>query len=163
MTHEQFESIVQCLEEYSRRAPGRYRMRVRLLAMLGYAYILLVLGVLLALIVAGIVLAVNSNRLHWGVIKIELALLCFALIIGRAMWVQFPRPDGIELTREAAPRLFAMIDALAQALQAPLFHNVLLVPDFNCSVLQRPRFGILGGQESYLLLGLAALAGALTR
>lgn len=47
MTREAFNALVQKLETYAQRQPASYKLRVGLLAVLGYAYIFLVLAVLL--------------------------------------------------------------------------------------------------------------------
>jgi len=154
MNQEQFETLIHRLEEFSRRQPGSYRLRVGFLAALGYSYILLVLAVLLALLIGGILLMLHAHRFNAWLIKILFLLGVFAFLIARALWVQFPRPEGIEIQRQEAPRLFAMMDEMIAALKAPRFHHVMLDHDFNCAVLQRPRLGVLGWQENYLLLGL---------
>ena len=45
MRQEQFDALVQRLENFARQQPGIYKLRVGLLAVLGYAYIFLVLAV----------------------------------------------------------------------------------------------------------------------
>lgn len=156
MNKEQFEAMVQKLESYAERNPSGYRTRVGLLAALGYSYVWFVLAVVLTL-VGGLVWLAMTYRFHTAFIKVGLVLLVFAFLIVRSLWVRFPRPEGIVLTRERVPKLFAMIDEVTTALQAPRFHHVLLSDDFNAAVVQRPKLGVFGWQENYLLLGLPLL------
>jgi Zn-dependent protease with chaperone function len=150
MTHEEFVEMVGRLEGFARREPSRYALRVGLLALVGYAYLLLVLtGVLL--LVGGLVYVGSFN---WAVIKIGWILLTFAALVLRAMWVRMPPPGGIELTRAEAPRLFALIDELKARLVSPRIYRVLLDGDFNASVTPVPRLGPLGWHRHYLTLGL---------
>jgi Zn-dependent protease with chaperone function len=153
MTDGQYEAMVRRLEEYARQQPQSYRRRVGLLAALGYAYIFLVLA-LLAVLIGAVVLIMVYGHVRGGLVKIIIALGALAFLILRSLWVQIPAPEGLELDRATAPRLFEMLDELTTALRAPRFHHVLLTGDFNAAVVQVPRLGILGWQRNYLLLGL---------
>ncbi len=82
------------------------------------------------------------------------AFIALAFIVVRAMWVRFEVPEGRVVTREEFPELFAVIDDLRTRAHAPPLHAVLVTNDFNASVVQHPRFGMLGGTRNYLLLGL---------
>jgi hypothetical protein len=75
-------------------------------------------------------------------------------IIVRSLWVKFPPPEGLELSRSQVPQLFALVDELTAKLQAPNFDNILLIREFTAGVVQVPRLGIFGWYENYLLLGL---------
>lgn len=151
---EKYEALVKGLEGFARQKPASYRFRVGALAGLGYAYVLLMLAIALA-IAGGIGYAMLTGRVNYGTIKLELAALVITYMILRALWVRMPPPDeGIALSRENAPRLFAMLDDLTTKLQAPKFHHVLLTSDFNAGVMQAPRLGILGWQRNFLMLGL---------
>jgi len=150
MTHEEFASMVGRLEEFARREPRKYTLRVGLLAALGYAYIIAVLLACL-LLVAGLV---YLGRLNWVVVKVGWILLTFAALVVRAMWVRIPPPEGVEVRREAAPRLFALAEELTRKLSAPRIHRVLIDGDFNAGVAQVPRLGPVGWHRNYLVLGL---------
>ncbi|NER00385.1 MAG: M48 family metalloprotease, partial [Cyanothece sp. SIO2G6] len=52
------------------------------------------------------------------------------------------------------PELFEAIAHFTRCLNAPPCHHILLTDDLNAAVVQRPRFGLFGGQTNYLLLGL---------
>jgi len=154
MGKEQFEALVKKLEEYSTRDDAGYRKRVAMLAALGYGYVWLVLALVVGLLLLLVWGVMSMHTLNVIVIKIGFALVILAFMIVRSLWVTFPRPQGIFLSREQVPQLFAMIDELTTALQAPRFHYVLLDAEFNAAVLQRPKLGIFGWQENYLVLGL---------
>lgn len=146
--------LVEKLERFSKQNPDQYRLRVALLAILGYAYIFLVLAGLVALIGTLIFLVISSNRISAGVIKLSIFLLLTVGVIIQSLWVTFPKPEGRQLKRQQAPQLFALVDELTASLQAPRFHKILLTEEFNAAVVQVPRLGIFGWQENYLLLGL---------
>ncbi|MEO7994674.1 MAG: M48 family metallopeptidase, partial [bacterium] len=159
MTPEQFAGLVKELEAYSRRdAPG-YRVRVAGLAALGYAYIGLILTVALGLFLYFIYGMVTGTLRGGSSVLGRLIVLLGFLVwtIVRALWVPVSAPEGIPLTPRQAPALFALLDELTTALDAPRFTHVYLVDDFNAGVIQVPRLGFLPFYTNYLLLGLPLL------
>jgi len=156
MNYDAYRGLVRRLETEAARDPRGYARRVALFGVLGYAYLFAVFGVLLAIV------AVSPLFLHgaagmWLGVKLGLIALPIGLVLGRPLVASFPRPAGIVLERSRVPALFAAIDEVASELEAPRPHVVLLSPAFNCSVLQRPRLGILGFPENVLVLGLPML------
>ncbi len=156
-TQERFETLVQRLEKFARQQPASYKVRVGLLAVLGYIYIFAVVAGLLAIFAAIAWFMIFSGRIHTAMIKLALLVLVPALIALRSLWVTFPPPTGLPLSREQAPQLFKLLDELTTKLQAPRFHHVLMTEEFNAAVVQVPRLGMLGWQQNYLLLGLPLL------
>lgn len=154
MTDEEFDALVKKLENYAQRKPGQYKLRVGLLAVLGYSCIFLVLAGLLALIVFLVATIFYFRRFNSTIIKLIAILIVPSIIIASSLWVKLSPPDGLELHRKKTPELFRLLDELTTALQTPSFHHVLIVSEFNAAVVQIPRLGILGWQENYLLVGL---------
>lgn len=157
MTNEQFVEMVGRLEEYAGREPEKYRLRVGLLAALGYAYILFVLGVVVALISLLFWLMFTGGSFNIWALKFGWVLLVLAWFVLRSLWVKVPAPEGVRLGREEAPRLFALADELAAKLEAPRPHVIQVDGDFNASLAQAPRLGPFGWQRNYLTLGLPLL------
>lgn len=160
MTNEQFDEMVKRLEPLAKSAPETYRFRVALLALLGYAYILLVVTILVSLCVALVWLSWSHGRFNFWVWKFGWVLIALAWVVLRSLWVTQPAPEGYELTRNEAPRLFDLIEEVTTALDAPRIHHVLVLDFFNAAVVQVPRFGFFGGYRNYLLLGLPDLQAA---
>ncbi|MET0487531.1 MAG: Zn-dependent protease, partial [Candidatus Rokuibacteriota bacterium] len=143
MTNERFAALVQRLEREAAAHPAAYRLRVRLLAYLGYLYI----GTVLAAVGAGLLFLGYLFTLHltgatWIIAKVGWVLLLFAVIIVRALFVRFPPPDGIALERRQAPALFVLVDNIAQRLCARRPDQIVITDDFNASLAQRPRLGL---------------------
>src|SRR5213592_3003241 len=160
MTQEQYDALVARVEAYAQRHPVAYKIRLGLLALLGYAYIWLILALILGLAALLVFLARSLSGLAINaLIKLGWPLLLVAYAILRALWVRFPRPDGVEVTRAQAPPLFAMVDELRRKLACPRFHHVLLTAEWNAALVQRPRLGPFGWYENYLQLGLPLMAG----
>lgn len=153
MSEKQFEQLVRRLETYAQTHPTRYKLKVALVAALGYAYVLAVLGLALG-VGTWLILSPKDGGTHLSSVKLLFGLGVLAAIILRAFWVRFTPPAGYEVYREDAPRLFLLIDKLTTALGTPPFHHVLIVNDLNAAVAQRPRLGIFGWYQNYLLLGL---------
>ncbi|HEX9917641.1 MAG TPA: M48 family metalloprotease, partial [Pyrinomonadaceae bacterium] len=157
MTNEQFDEMVKRLEILARNAPAKYRFRVTLLALLGYAYIALILAVLLSLFVLLFSLMWSQGKFNFVGVKVGWILLVLAWVVLQSLWVRLLPPEGFELTRAEAPRLFELIEEITHALNAPRIHHVLFVDFFNAAVAQVPRFGFFGGYRNYLLLGLPVM------
>lgn len=154
MSEKQFERLVGRLESYARQHPTQYKLKVALVAGLGYAYVLAVLGLALA-IGAWLLVSLNeSGAIHFSSSKMLFGAGVFAAIILRAFWVRLSPPSGLEVHREEAPRLFLLIDKLTDTLGTPPFHHVFIVNDLNAAVAQTPRLGIFGWHRNSLLLGL---------
>lgn len=150
MEPEEFEALVKRLEGYARAHPGAYRLRVALLAGLGYAYLFFALGALLlvALLLLRVVRSGNFGLVTWF---IPLFLLIVTVL--RALWVKMPEPEGIPLKPAEAPQLFATLSEIRARVGAPAPHTVLLNFDFNAAITHRSRLGIFGWAQRYLLLG----------
>ncbi len=153
VNQEQFEALVQRLEQQAERSPGVYRAKLGAMALLGYGYIA---GVLTLLLVVVALLALLAVQRSGAVVALKLGIVLVPLMwaVVRAMAVRLEAPSGKELFREDAPELFACIDEVRAKACAPKAHKVLITDDFNAAVVQHPRLGIFGWPRNYLILGL---------
>lgn len=106
---EEFDTFVKRLEVFARQKPGIYKLRVGLLAVLGYAYIFSILAGLLAVLGLIVLLVVYSHRINAAIIKGGILVLLPTFIVLRSLWVSFPPPTGLALSRQDVPRLFALV------------------------------------------------------
>ena len=141
------------LEAFAAKNPGLYRVRVALLALIGYAYLLLVVTVLLAIVVT----VVLSTRVNYLVIKVVWIPLVLVGLVLRSLWITIPEPDGKELQQSDAPALFDLIGEVRRKLSGPKVHRVIVSDEFNASIVQIPRFGMFGWFQNYLVVGLPLL------
>jgi Zn-dependent protease with chaperone function len=153
MEQSKYESLIKPLEALAAKKPGQYRLRVALLAALGYLYLLIVVTLLLGIVV----LVLFYTRINWLVIKILWIPLVLVGIVLHALWITLPVPDGTELQREQAPALFDLVHEVTTALNGPKVHHILLSGDFNAGIVQIPQFGMFGWQTNYLVVGLPML------
>ncbi len=167
MTRVQFFDLAERVSVYAREHPRSYRIRVVLLAVLGYTVIFGMMGVCgAALVLAGLGLAQgwfrqtgdSSGRIviFCGALLISVAVTLFSMV--RSLFVKIPAPAGRRVRPDDAPELFAMIDEIVATSRAPRPHTVLLNWDFNAAVQQRPRFGWLGWTRDFLVLGVPLMA-----
>ncbi len=153
---ERLKQMVRRLEEYARRDPAGYRLRVAALAALGYAY-LVGLAVLAVALAIGIGVLAASNHSSGMVWKLVIVLLGFAWLVARSLWVRIPPPEGIEVTRDQAPRFFATLDDVTARLQCPRVDHLLIDGDMNACAAQVPRLGVFGCYRQYVVLGMPLL------
>ncbi|MFO1250499.1 MAG: M48 family metallopeptidase [Inhella sp.] len=168
MTDDRYAALVGELETYSQAHPRRYQLQVAALAALGFGLMLLVLGLagagLLALLGVGLALLLNGGKFLLLLIKAGKLLILLALPLWflikasmQALFVKFPKPEGIELTPAQAPALFEAVQQMRQRLRGPAVHHVLITDEVNAAVVQRPALGLFGWPRNYLLLGLPLL------
>ena len=155
MTYDGYQELIKRLELYAKQYPKAYKARVVLLALLGYAYPLLMLGLVCASM-GGVIWTLGQGSRGAGFLlgQLALGLTCLALIMLRAFRVRLTPPSGRMVTPQEVPELVGLLDRLHQAHRAPRCHRVLLTSDFNAAVIQMPRLGFLGWSRNYLVLGL---------
>jgi Zn-dependent protease with chaperone function len=156
MTHQHFINLVSKLESQARRKPTAYKVKVRLLALLGNAYVGSILLILLALVAILVVSLVKFKSGIWGM-KGLFIVGPFLYVVLICLWVKVGPPEGIGISARKAPELFAIIQELRRKLGAPRFHDVLITFDLNAAIVQLPRFGIFGWPRNYLLVGMPLL------
>jgi len=168
MKQEDFEALVTRLEKVAIENPARYTLSVIGVALLGFLILGLVIGfsLLLALLLIGLGILVVATGGKALILIAKLGKLLIALVL--AAWVmikssitllfaRFDPPQGRELTRDEAPRLFAHLDRIKAQMGGPRMHHVLLTDEMNAAIVQHPRFGLFGWETSYLILGLPLL------
>lgn len=156
MTHDEYASLVSRLESFAVERPTAYRLRVGLLAVVGYAYVAFLIVVLIGMLIAvgwGLV----KTELFGAMLKVTFPILALIAALARSLWVTLKPPTGRTVTRRDAPVLFAEIDELRRAAQAPAPHRVIISSSYNASVAQVPRLGLFGWPRNYLVLGLPLL------
>lgn len=145
--------LVRVSELASAENSQAYRRSVVLFAALGYAWVLGCLIFALCLLLwSGSHLLAGQWRFVWIMTAIaSLGLFWNSL---RALWLKMDKAEGIEITPDDAPALFEALERIRQKLNGPKIDAVYLNQDFNASIRQVPRWGLLGGVRNELNLGL---------
>lgn len=156
MDHADFVHLVRLSEHDSADNNRAYRLRVAAFAALGYAW---VLGCLL--LAVGIVAWVLPSWLSGGfrlfMVFAWLGAAALVWVSVRALWVRLDQPSGVEVTAQEAPDLFEALERIRRKVKGPPIHKVTLNDEFNASIQQLPRFGLLGGSVNHLSIGLPLL------
>ncbi len=152
MTQPEFDTLVKQLEPIALLHPQSYKLRVLLLAILGYLYLFFM--VIFLLLANGLLIYAFIVVHNIFIIKAGIAILALTYFVIRSLWVKLTPPEGIRLLPHQAPALFQQLDLLRRQLKAPNIHTVLLNNEFNAAIVQHPRLGIFGWQKNYLILGL---------
>ena len=143
------------LETFAQRAPMAYRVRLALLALLGFGVlggaVLLALGVSVGLVV---VLLAISPILLAKLAKVVWIPVAFGWVVLRALWVRFEPPSGHLLAPGEAPALVAEVERLRRAAKAPKLSGILIDDELNAAAASVPRALGLLGHRHYLVLGL---------
>lgn len=134
--------------------PQEFFLRVTGLICLGYAYIAMALVVLITFTLFTFILLMKMPYLAF---KLGLPLLLVLGVIFRSFWIKTPPPAGIKLKKKDYPKVYEIVEEIRSGINAPPVHQIQLIPDFNASVMQRPRLGLLGWQKNYLMLGIQLL------
>jgi len=155
LTADQFDALVARLEQQAARRPQLYKLTLGAFATLGYVYVFGILLMLLA--VAGGLIAILAAARALVLGKVVVPIVVLIITVVRALWVKLAAPQGLQLTKQAHPGLFAAIDEVRLATHAPVAHEVLLTNELNAAIVQVPRLGLFGWQKNYILLGLPLL------
>lgn len=146
-----YRNLIDRLEKDIHRQPQLYYLRVLLLIIAGYGYIALVTFLLLILAAFFTVMLI---KFPFFAVKCALPLFLVFYFIARCFWVKFAPVQGVQLDKAGLPVLFQTIEEIRANVGGPPLHHVLLVPDFNAGVVQRPRLGFFGWHENSLVLGM---------
>lgn len=153
MTGEQFGKLVARLEGEARDNSALYKLRVALLAALGYAYILFILAIIIGLLSLIALLSLTGKGLIL-VFKVGVPIVATLAVIVRALGVRITAPEGVALSPRQAGQLFSEVDQFRRKVKGPSIDTILLTDDFNAAIVQVPRLGMFGWQKNYLIVGL---------
>lgn len=148
-------ALVARLESELEASPSRYKMKLLLLALLGYVVLggALVLafgmsvGLVLLLVAINPILLLKLLKLIW-------IPVVFGWLLLRALWVKYTPPAGIRLSPGEAPLLQAEVERLRVAAEAPKLDGIYIDADLNAAAATVPRAMGLLGHRHYLVLGL---------
>jgi len=156
MSQDSLQALVSRLETaWSGRPEGLLRHTVGWVAL---GYVLLAAPVLVGfvLLATGVVLAVLYQSLAATLLAFLIAFagLGLAVFVLGSLWVRFEPPEGLVLEEKDHPELHQVLGELGDLAGGMRFHQVMLDPEMNASVMQTPRLGIFGWYRSHLVIGL---------
>ena len=168
MSNDELDQLITRLEVMAKNHPARYTTYVIGIALLGFgilgvAIVSSLLSILLLVGLVFLVVATGGKALivlaKFGKLLILLMLPAWVMIKSSftLLFTRFPKPNGRELKYAEAPALFAHLSNIRKQLRGPRIHHVLLTDELNAAIVQHPRFGLLGWEKNYLILGLPLL------
>ncbi len=154
-----FERTAQRAEKLAETNFSYYKFKLVTFALLGYFVIFAAIALAVGSLVGIGYLAYAHTA--WIILlfkkKIGFLLIPVIWMLLRACWVRIEAPSGFELKKKDYPELFAEIDSIRKALDAPKIHQVILTQEMNAAIAQTPRLGIFGWQKNTLILGMELL------
>jgi Zn-dependent protease with chaperone function len=148
-------ALVERLQIEARSAPRRYRCKLALLALAGYAVLVVLLVV--ALGVPLLLLARVMSGAATADPSLAFAILMpgvFGALLLRALWVPFGVPPGYRLAAGEAPALEEAVVRMRVAVGAPALDGIIIDGELNAAAVDMPRVLGLLGHRHYLVLGL---------
>ncbi|MDR6842035.1 M48 family metallopeptidase [Pseudoxanthomonas sacheonensis] len=150
--------LVERLEREAEQAPGRYLLKLALLAALGYAVLaatlLSTLGALaFMLLYLLVVRPAVDPYMAFPLVVLGVA----STVVLRALWIRFVLPEGHELQADEAPELRAEVERVRKEVGAASLHGIVINRELNAAAAFVPRGLGLWGQRHYLILGLPLL------
>jgi Zn-dependent protease with chaperone function len=161
MTRTKYSSFVDKLSRCYAGRPSALRWITLFWAALGISIFLLwflLIGMIAVLLVMA---ALQQDQSREGALILFFATLIIFFgwwfVIRHFLVRRILAPTGVELWPQEVPILFQTMNALAAEIGAPMPHHVLLSAEMNASILEQPRFGLLGWSRRYLIIGLPLL------
>jgi Zn-dependent protease with chaperone function len=148
-------ALVERLQVEARNAPRRYRCKLALLALAGYAVLVALLAV--ALGVPLLLVARTVSGAATADPSLAFAILMpgvFGALLLRALWVPFGVPPGYRLAAGEAPALEDAVARMRVAVGAPALNGIIIDGELNAAAVDLPRALGLLGHRHYLVLGL---------
>ena len=88
-----------------------------------------------------------------------LTMIPINFVVLRMFFMRLEVPEGREITRRNAPKLFEMLNKMRRRSKGPAIDRVVMGHEFNAAISHVPRFGLFGGHTNHLILGLPYLLG----
>ncbi len=139
--------------------PKLYERKLLRYSLLGYGIILAICIVLFGLVAGSIWLALSSSMFLLLLFKKKLFIPLFIMVwvLFKSVFIRWPKPEGIIISKEQSSDLFNIIEEIRIDLKAPKIHQVLVTPEFNAAIIQTPRFLAFGFTHNTLVLGFELL------
>ncbi|WP_052509770.1 M48 family metalloprotease [Kitasatospora griseola] len=146
-------------ERTGMRTSTRALLAVTLLA----GFYLLAAAIVVGLIWLNVELVVNSDRFHSAMVKLWLLSAAIAYPVLRVVFLTRRKRDdshdGLPLTREEQPELWARVDRIAEATGVRGPAEIRLVPQVNAGVYEETKLlGLVPGRR-HLIIGAPLLIG----
>lgn len=152
-----FSSLIGRLEREADARPQLYLAKVAIAAALGYALPALAAIVILVVCYFVIYAAAFGDGPSILLILTGVAAVALLGVTARALIVPIAGPQGVQIARDDAPQLFALVDDIVAKIGGAPLASVTINGEFVASIQQIPRWGVFGGYRHHLQLGVPLL------
>lgn len=150
--------LVERLEREASDAPALYRLKLALLAGVGYAVLGLSLAMTLGVAVFLVLyLLIVRPPAEPAIVMPILMLGALGAVILRAVWIRFGEPEGHYLQPGEAPGLREEVERIRREVGAARLHGIVINAELNAAAAYVPHGVGLWSQRHYLVLGLPLL------
>jgi len=155
MAPKDYRPLITSLERQHAVTPERYRIKVVMLAVAGFAY----LGGLVCLALAGLTGLVQAIIGAEALLALRALIFCSTamLLLWPLLAIRPQAPEGRAITAREAPKLFALLGKIRNKIKGTRIHEVLISGEFELCTIQTPRIGVIGWQRNTLVIGLPLL------
>ena len=154
LQHKFYKSIVSLVERY----PRLYLGFVTLLALLGYAYVLLFPLLILASISYIYEAIAGAEVIDWQSALIWLAVLILAGVVSyRCIMLRLALPTGLTLVEDKAPELFKIVRELHTRFKRPEISRIVITGNYELDIIKTPRWALPVWSTNTIVIGLPVL------
>jgi Zn-dependent protease with chaperone function len=134
------------------------KLKMEFLIFLGRFYFIFILAFVASVLALVISLMFKDSRFSVGPVRtvIFLGFAMFGILKGffKALFLKFPKPEGVLINREEHEKLYRIIEEIRKVTDSPNIDFIILTTDFNAAIVERPSLGVLGFYKRYLLIGM---------
>lgn len=146
------------IESLIHNSPRLYLGGLTLVALLGYAFLLL----FPALVLAGLLniyqaLTVN-NAINWQSVFIWLAVVPVAALVSyRITQIRLKQPLGLTLAEDKAPELIKLVRQYQSYFKRPSIHRIVITANYELNIVKTPLWALPVWSTNTLVIGLPVL------
>lgn len=144
--------------------PRTYLGCIALLALAGYAVIVLFPVLVLAGILNIYQAVTTGNDIAWQSASLWLAIAIFSGLVSYRYTRYKPSlPAGLTLIEDKAPELFGLVERTRSHFKRPAIHRIVITPDYELDIIKTPRWALPVWSTNTLVIGLPVLQCLTTR
>jgi len=155
----EIQELIKNAEKELEASPENYKKKLLAYSVLGYSIILSIILLLVAISIGSFYLALSSSFVLLLLLtkKLFIPLLIMLWVLFKSVFIRWPKPDGLAISRADAPKLFEQLENITAKLKCSKLHQVIIIPENNAAIIQTPRFIAFGFTHNTLALGFELL------
>lgn len=158
MNQDKFDAFVRKKRKECQDDPRFFKLESSVIIFTGFAYLFFIL--LIEILAAAVFIFLIPFTLF--VTAIFLVLTCIVIYhtiksIYKVFAFRIDPPEGLYLEFDEVPALKTLTEDICAELNNTKIDKLIIVDDTNAAIIQIPKFGVLGGYQNYLLIGMPLL------